>query len=86
MARTPASLSLLTKPGCPLCDEMKASLTKVTGALGMTFEEVDISASAELRERYGNDIPVLLADGRVLLQHRASDNELRARLAPLSGE
>jgi glutaredoxin len=78
----PAHLvTLLSRPGCHLCDEAREVITRVSAELGARFEERDITASAgDLRE-YGDKIPVTLIDG---VQHdfwRVSEQRLRAALA-----
>jgi hypothetical protein len=38
-------------------------------ALGIPFEHVDVDADAELRLRYGRDVPVLVR-GDIVVKHR----------------
>ena len=72
-------LTLYSRPGCHLCDEMKAVVQRVVHAepTPVTVEEIDISTSAELEARYGLEIPVLLVDGRKVAKYRVTDGELR---------
>lgn len=49
-------LSLLSRPGCHLCEEMAQALRD----LGLDFEPVNIEESAELQSSYGEFIPVLM--------------------------
>jgi hypothetical protein len=74
-------LTLYSRPGCHLCDEMKAVVRRVVGAAGppATVEEIDISADADLEERYGLEIPVLLIDGKKAAKYRVTEEAL-ARL------
>ncbi len=66
-----------TKPGCHLCDEARREI-ELAGCAGLyTFEEVDIDADAELRQRYGWDIPVVLIDGTHAFKHRLTAEEFR---------
>ena len=53
-------LTLLTKPGCPHCDEARAVLERI----GEPFEERDVTADDALYDEYGDRIPVVLLDGR----------------------
>ena len=80
MSEPRLKLRLLTKPGCHLCDDMKANLTRASRGIVSEMEEVDISADPSLSELYGNDIPVLFVNGRKAFKHRASEEELRKRL------
>jgi glutaredoxin len=73
-------VELLTRPGCHLCDEMKASLVRVSEGLDVALSEVDVSKDPELEERFGNDVPVLFVNGSKAFKHRASERDLRRRL------
>ena len=73
---TPA-ITIYSKPGCHLCDEMKHVVLGVSKTVPMTIEEVDISTDPELDSRYGLEIPVLLVDGQKAAKYRIADGELR---------
>ncbi|MGB6454127.1 MAG: glutaredoxin family protein [Streptosporangiaceae bacterium] len=73
-------VTLLTRPGCHLCADARAVVARVTGDLGVGWEERDITASADDLARYSEMIPVTLIDG---VQHdfwRVSEDRLRAAL------
>ena len=72
------ALTLYSRPGCHLCDDMKAVIARVTSehAEDITLEEVDISTDADLESRYGTEIPVLLLDGRKVAKYRVSESAL----------
>lgn len=73
-------LTLLSRPGCHLCDDVRAVLQRVAAELGVPLEERDISGSeADLRE-YGERIPVTLVDGREHDFWRVDESRLRAAL------
>jgi glutaredoxin len=60
-------VTLYTRPGCGLCDDMKVELAR----RGYQVREVNIDQDAELVRQYGWDIPVVIrADGSVLVKHR----------------
>ena len=71
-------LTIYSKPGCHLCDEMK-DLVRATIAnqADISIEEIDISTSHELLERYGLEIPVLMIDGRKAAKYRITREELK---------
>jgi fructose-specific component phosphotransferase system IIB-like protein len=81
-------LTLYSRPGCHLCDEMKAVVHRVIGAAAVpaTVEEIDISTDADLEERYGLEIPVLLIDGRKAAKYRVSEEALTRLLQDRAGE
>jgi hypothetical protein len=72
-------LTLYSKPGCHLCDEMKHVIDAVASRVPLSLEVVDISKDPALLEQYGTQIPVLLVDGRKAAKYRLTQGEL-ARL------
>jgi hypothetical protein len=60
--------------------QIVASTVRRVGAAA-TIEEVDISTDAELEARYGEEIPVLLADGKKVAKYRVTEFELRRILS-----
>ena len=76
------ALTIYSRPGCHLCDEMKAVVHGVAaGAAAITVEEVDISTDPALEAQYGLEIPVLLVDAKKVAKYRISEAELRRILA-----
>jgi glutaredoxin len=75
------TLTIYSRPGCHLCDDMKAIVQRTIARtrLPVTVEEIDISTDPDLEARYGTEIPVLLVDGRKAAKYRVTDAEL-ARL------
>ena len=73
-------ITLLSRPGCHLCDDAREVISEVASELGVAWEERDITQSeADLRE-YGEKIPVTFVDG---VQHdfwRVSADRLRRAL------
>ena len=41
-------------------------------SLGVEFEEIDVDSDPRLDELYGENVPVLLKDGKELCRHRLS--------------
>jgi hypothetical protein len=76
-------LVLLSAPGCHLCHDLRAVIERVLPAYDAVLEERDVRADPETKRRYALEIPVLLLDGQEVLRHRATADELRARLDPL---
>ena len=80
-------LTLYSRPGCHLCDEMKAIVTRVTkgSATPIRVDEIDISTDPGLEALYGLEIPVLLVDGRKAAKYRVTEGELTRLLAARQG-
>jgi len=70
------NLTIYSRPGCHLCEEMKAVVRRVSASVPISLEEIDISGDAELEGLYGLEIPVLLADGKKVAKYRIGDGEL----------
>ncbi len=67
-----ASVELVfyTRPGCGLCEEMKAELERARTARPFHLREVDISGDPELEAAHGRSIPVLEILGRAAFKGR----------------
>jgi hypothetical protein len=82
------ALTLYSRPGCHLCDEMKATVDRITGSLAepATLEVIDISTDQALEDRYGLEIPVLLVNGKKAAKYRVAEAELRKLLEARAGQ
>lgn len=78
-------LSIYSRPGCHLCDQMKTVVQRVASTIPLTLEEIDVSHDADLERLYGVDIPVLMMEGRKVAKHRISESDLRRVLTARSG-
>jgi glutaredoxin len=77
----PAVITLLSRPGCHLCDAAREVIVKVAADLDVRWEERDITRSEQDLRDYWDKIPVTLIDG---VQHdfwHVSEQRLRAALA-----
>jgi thiol-disulfide isomerase/thioredoxin len=74
-------LVIYSRPGCHLCDEMKAVVERVASRHRLHVAEIDISGDPALDKLYGEEIPVLLVDGRKAAKYRISEAELTRMLA-----
>jgi hypothetical protein len=73
-------VTLLTRPGCHLCEEARAVIERVATDLGVPWSERDITGSQADLAEYGEMIPVTLIDG---VQHdfwRVDEARLRRAL------
>ena len=73
-------LTLYTRPGCHLCDDLKETLLQVRCRQAFELTEVDISRDPLLERRYGHDIPVLLIDGIEAARHRIDEADLVGKM------
>ena len=83
-------LTIYSRPGCHLCDEMKSLVHRVisrqTGDEAILVDEIDISSDQVLLDRYGLEIPVLLIDGKKVAKYRVSEEELTRMLRGRKGK
>jgi glutaredoxin len=70
------ALTIYSRPGCHLCDEMKAVVRTVARSIPLSLEEIDISTDADLEGRYGLEIPVLMVEGKKAAKYRIGEAEL----------
>ena len=84
--RMKAQVILYSKPGCHLCEQMKAEMASAECAQMYELEEINIETDRSLFTRYGNDIPVLLINGVEAFRHRLDSESFRKRLTREFGE
>ena len=78
-------LTIYSRPGCHLCDEMKAVVQRAARSAPLTVEEIDISLDAELDERYGLEIHVLMVNGKKAAKYRITEEALARILIARAG-
>ncbi len=59
---------------------MKEVLREVSQETPFGLEEIDIDRSADLEEKFGQEVPVLFIDGRKAFKYRVTAGELKDRL------
>jgi glutaredoxin len=59
-----ARLTLLTRPGCHLCEVAREAMDRVVARTGDRWVERDVTTEIELEREYGDRLPVILLDGR----------------------
>ncbi len=74
------TLTLYTRDGCHLCDDVKAVLDTVRTEIPFALTIVDIDTDPALQAMYGLEIPVVLVDGRKAYKYRVDPRALRERL------
>jgi len=85
------SLTLLTKPGCHLCEEAKKAIELVTfefskensGAVQIELTELNILEDEALKNQYSEEIPVLQINGATHAYWRIDSERLIAALNEL---
>lgn len=85
-------LTLIGKPGCHLCDDARTVISDVlydltadaaSAAGQVTVTERSILDDSELNERFAEEIPVLLINGKVHTYWRVDPSRLRTAIREL---
>ena len=85
------ALTLLTKPGCHLCEEAKKAIELVmfefskenSGAVQIELTELNILEDEALKNQYSEEIPVLQINGATHAYWRIDSERLIAALNEL---
>ena len=73
-------LVLYSRVDCCLCDEMKTVIRQVAERTPIEIEEIDIDSSADLKQKYGEEVPLLFINGRKSFKYQVTARQLAARL------
>lgn len=73
-------VTLYSKPGCHLCEDVRAVLDDLKDSHHFEIEEIDITRDQVLFERYCYEIPILLYDGEEVGRGRISEQDVRTAL------
>lgn len=69
-------VELYSKPKCHLCEVAKHELMALKGEYDFAFMEIDITQSAELLDKYKEDIPVIMLNGEFLSRYKVDKEKL----------
>ena len=69
-----------SKPGCHLCDVVKATLAGLEHHGTFRWREVNIEDDPELQRLYWDQIPVVFVDGKKSFKYRMSERDFLRRL------
>jgi glutaredoxin len=79
-AAGPRDLTLYSRPGCHLCDEMKKQIAPLVKRFGVNLREVNIDGDPILQARYNEEVPVLFLGSRKVAKYSVDTEQLRAQL------
>ena len=71
------SIRVYSRRGCHLCEVLVEELLALVQGV-FRVEVVDVDTDRELRDRYGDDVPVVEFDGRPVCRHRLDASAVRA--------
>ncbi|HZI65940.1 MAG TPA: glutaredoxin family protein [Thermoanaerobaculia bacterium] len=73
-------LTLLSRPGCHLCEEMRREVDAVLAGRPHEWDVIDVTSDPDLLLRYGDSIPVLFVNGRLFAKIRLPRFSSKVRL------
>ncbi len=81
----PVAITLLSKPGCHLCDDARAVVRGVLAdferrGAPVSFDEIDILGDPKLARLHAEEIPVVLVNGRRHAIWRVDPDRLAAAI------
>lgn len=81
--RYPVVLTVYGREHCHLCEDMIAALRELQARLSFHLEVIDVDTDGDLRLRYGEHVPVLLADGEEICHYHLDPIALDAYFAKI---
>ena len=63
-------LTLLSRPGCHLCEELRSRVDALLGDRPREWEVVDVDSDPALARAWGDSIPILYVNGRLFAKTR----------------
>ncbi|SEO68260.1 Glutaredoxin-like domain [Nitrosovibrio sp. Nv6] len=79
--RPPLTLVVYGREHCHLCEDMIAALQELQVRLPFRLDVIDVDSDSDLRSRYGERVPVLVAEGEEIC-HYHLDPVAVARIFP----
>ena len=79
-------LRLLSRPGCHLCEVMRARVDALLEGEPHEWEIVDVDSDEEIARRWSDRIPVLFVDGALFATSSLPAIDTRARLLRAAAE
>ena len=76
-----ASVTVVSRQGCHLCEVAEADVARICGELGVEWTVTDVDADSDLRAEYGDRVPVILIDDEEHAYWRVEEDRFRSALA-----
>jgi glutaredoxin len=76
----PRDVTIYSRPGCHLCEEVKAQIAPLLAEFGARLIEINIDEDPQLRAQYDYDVPVILLGKRKAAKHRVDLTQFRRQL------
>ena len=74
-------VTLYTRAGCHLCDEVKQTLLRARSRATFTLREIDIDSDPALRAQYNDEVPVVAINGKKAFKYHLNEADFLKALA-----
>lgn len=71
---------IYSKPGCCLCDKVKAQLKTLGGSHAFELQEINILDDPLSFERFKEEIPVVFIDGKKAFKYHLDETKFLRRI------
>ena len=78
------TVTIYSRPGCHLCEVVKASILSAGCDGEFVLEEINIDINPAAREQYQYDIPVVFINGTKAFKHHVSSADFKRKLRQLA--
>jgi len=76
-------VDIYSRPGCYLCDDAKEIIERVQRRVKFELRIINIVEDAELEKAYGEQIPVVLINGRKAFKYHVKEADFEAQVKRL---
>ena len=76
---------IYSKPGCCLCDEVKEKLKSLQASHAFNLREVNILQDPQAHDRFKEEIPVVLIDGKKAFKYYLDEKQFLKKLESIDG-
>ena len=80
MSEQAINIRIYTKSDCPLCDEMSEIVNRAPEKDQWQIEYVDIETDEGLKQKYGQEIPVMFINGRKAFKARMTESQFAKKV------
>ena len=80
----PAQLSLYTRHGCHLCEDMEQAVSELEAELNFVTEIIPIDNNTALEKDYGHRVPVLMIGHNVICEYYLDKGALTQALPDIT--
>ena len=74
-------VTVVSRQGCHLCEVAEQEVARICADMDEPWETTDVDADPETRAEYGDQVPVILIDGKEHGYWRVEEDRFRAALA-----